>query len=132
MNENREALLQVISRQLSDTLIEEVKKNHGGVLKFPVFLRKEFTEADIGELDLSVRSFNCLKRAGYHNVGELLQHIERREDLLQIRNLGKKSADEIMLNLFIFHYDTLNAEKQKTYMERVRILNQQADEKDGA
>lgn len=47
----------------------------------------------IEELDLSVRSYNCLKRAGINTVGELIQKTE--EDMMKVRNLGKKSLEEV-------------------------------------
>jgi len=53
-------------------------------------------ETDIEDLDLSVRAFNCLKRAGITKVGEILEKLERDEDeLLAIRNFGQKSLDEL-------------------------------------
>ncbi len=42
----------------------------------------------VEELDLSVRSYNCLKRAGINTVDELIQRTE--EDMMKVRNLGKK------------------------------------------
>ena len=47
----------------------------------------------IEDLDLTVRSYNCLKREGIHTVGELLSRSEA--DLLDIRNFGSKSIDEV-------------------------------------
>ncbi len=47
----------------------------------------------VEDLDLSVRSYNCLKREGIHTVGELVARSE--EDLLDIRNFGSKSIDEV-------------------------------------
>ena len=47
----------------------------------------------IDELDLSVRSFNCLKRAGINVVGDLVKKSE--EDMMKVRNLGRKSLDEV-------------------------------------
>jgi DNA-directed RNA polymerase subunit alpha len=53
-------------------------------------------EASIEDLDLSVRAFNCLKRAGIATVGEILEKLERDEnELLAIRNFGQKSLDEL-------------------------------------
>lgn len=53
-------------------------------------------EASIEDLDLSVRAFNCLKRAGIANVGEILEKLDRDEsELLAIRNFGQKSLDEL-------------------------------------
>lgn len=51
----------------------------------------------IEELDFSVRTFNCLKRAGINNVADLISKTE--EDLMKVRNLGKKSLEEIILKL---------------------------------
>jgi DNA-directed RNA polymerase subunit alpha len=53
-------------------------------------------EASIEDLDLSVRAFNCLKRAGISNVGEIVEKLERDEsELLAIRNFGQKSLEEL-------------------------------------
>ncbi len=54
-------------------------------------------EMSIEDMDLSVRSFNCLKRAGIHTVEDLTKKTE--EDMLKVRNLGKKSLDEVILKL---------------------------------
>ena len=50
-------------------------------------------EMTIEELDLSVRAFNCLKRAGINTVSELIQ--KDQEDMMKVRNLGKKSLEEV-------------------------------------
>lgn len=50
-------------------------------------------DRQIEDLDLSVRSYNCLKRAGINTIGELTEKTE--EDMMKIRNLGKKSLKEI-------------------------------------
>ncbi len=47
----------------------------------------------IEELDLSVRSYNCLKRAGINTVGELVRKTD--EEMMKVRNLGKKSLEEV-------------------------------------
>ena len=51
----------------------------------------------IEELELTVRSYNCLKREGIHSVGELVARSEA--DLLDIRNFGAKSIDEVKAKL---------------------------------
>ena len=51
----------------------------------------------IEELDLSVRSYNCLKRAGIHTAQELANHTE--EEMMKVRNLGRKSLEEVMAKL---------------------------------
>ncbi len=54
-------------------------------------------EMTIDDLELSVRSFNCLKRAGINTVEDLTQRTE--EDMMKVRNLGKKSLDEVKQKL---------------------------------
>ena len=49
------------------------------------------------EMELSVRSYNCLKRAGINTVEDLTQYSE--EDMVKVRNLGKKSLDEVIFKL---------------------------------
>ncbi|MBQ4451047.1 MAG: DNA-directed RNA polymerase subunit alpha [Clostridia bacterium] len=55
--------------------------------------RDKILEMTIEELDLSVRAFNCLKRASINTVGELVQR--NQEDMMKVRNLGKKSLEEV-------------------------------------
>ncbi len=55
--------------------------------------RDRLLEMPIEELDLSVRSFNCLKRAGINTVGELTAKSD--DDMMKVRNLGKKSLEEV-------------------------------------
>lgn len=62
----------------------------------------------IEDLDLTVRSFNCLKREGVTTVGELVQKTE--DDLLEIRNFGQKSIDEVKDKLDELGLDLRNAE----------------------
>ena len=47
----------------------------------------------IEELELSVRSYNCLKRANINTIGELM--LKSEDDMIKVRNLGKKSLDEV-------------------------------------
>lgn len=53
----------------------------------------KYQNMSIEDLDLSVRSYNCLKRAGIQNVDELIQKTE--EEMMKVRNLGKKSLKEV-------------------------------------
>ena len=57
----------------------------------------------IEELDLSVRSFNCLKRAGINTVEDLIGKTE--DDMMKVRNLGRKSLDEVVAKLASLGYD---------------------------
>ena len=55
--------------------------------------KEKVLEMTIEELDLSVRAYNCLKRAGINTVAELVQR--NQEDMMKVRNLGKKSLEEV-------------------------------------
>lgn len=66
-----------------------IEKDEGG--------KEKVLEMTIEELDLSVRSFNCLKRAGINSVEDLTNKSE--EDMMKVRNLGRKSLEEVMQKL---------------------------------
>ncbi len=65
--------------------------------------QQKVLEMNIEEMDLSVRSYNCLKRAGIHTVADLTRKTE--EDMLKVRNLGRKSLDEVIAKLRTFGLD---------------------------
>jgi len=58
---------------------------------------EQFETVFIEELELSVRAYNCLKRANVHTLSDLLQYSA--DDLLEFKNFGQKSADEVSINL---------------------------------
>jgi DNA-directed RNA polymerase subunit alpha len=60
-------------------------------------VKEKVLEMTIEELDMSVRSFNCLKRAGINTVEDLVSKTE--EEMIKVRNLGKKSLDEVRAKL---------------------------------
>ena len=79
----------------AEVMIESKEDDKGKVL-----------EMNIDELELSVRSYNCLKRAGINTVQELTQKTP--EDMMKVRNLGRKSLEEVLgklkeLNLSLSH-----------------------------
>ena len=55
---------------------------------------EKILETTIEELDLSVRSFNCLKRAGINTVQDLINRTE--DEMMKVRNLGRKSLEEVI------------------------------------
>ena len=71
--------------------------------------KEKILEMTIEELDLSVRSFNCLKRAGINTVDDLINKSE--EEMMKVRNLGKKSFDEVKEKLQSLGFD-LNSEEE--------------------
>ena len=71
--------------------------------------KEKVLDMTIEELDLSVRSFNCLKRAGINTVEDLVNKSE--EDMMKVRNLGRKSLEEVIAKLASFDY-TLKKEDE--------------------
>lgn len=71
--------------------------------------KEKILEMTIEELDLSVRSFNCLKRAGINTVDDLINKSE--EEMLKVRNLGKKSFDEVREKLQSLGFDLASEEE---------------------
>ena len=70
--------------------------------------KEKALEMTIEELDLSVRSFNCLKRAGINTVNDLVGKSE--EEMMKVRNLGKKSFEEVKEKLRSLGYDLSSEE----------------------
>ena len=87
-------------RQNQSIWKEKSERGTGGV---------EFRSADIAVLELSVRSYNCLKRAGCTTIGDVLVKIgeDEGEGLRRIRNLGKRSEVEIIDRIREYHEECL-------------------------
>lgn len=82
------ALFIGLTESISDVEIMVEKEDNDG---------ERVLEMSIEELDLSVRSYNCLKRAGINSVVELTHKTE--EDMMKVRNLGRKSLEEVKKKL---------------------------------
>ena len=82
----------VLFTDLSDTV-----GTRSTVVEKPETQRDKVLEMTIEELDLSVRSFNCLKRANINTVEDLISKTE--DEMMKVRNLGRKSLDEVINKL---------------------------------
>ena len=71
--------------------------------------KEKILEMTIEDLDLSVRSFNCLKRAGINTVDDLINKSE--EEMMKVRNLGKKSFDEVKEKLHTLGFELSSEEE---------------------
>ena len=87
-----------LSEEVSNTEIMDTQEDTG---------KEKALEMTIEELDLSVRAFNCLKRAGVNTVSDLVTKTP--DEMMKVRNLGKKSFDEVKEKLHSLGYD-LNSE----------------------
>ena len=73
--------------------LSETAKNTQVMVEKEESKKEKVLEMPIEELELSVRSYNCLKRAGISTVEDLAN--KSQEDMMKVRNLGKKSLDEV-------------------------------------
>ena len=79
------------------TNLSETVANASTVVEKPESSTNKVLQMTIDELDLSVRSFNCLKRANINTVEDLIS--KTGEDMMKVRNMGKKSLDEVQKKL---------------------------------
>ena len=77
--------------------LSEATKNTQVMIEKEESKKEKVLETSIEELELSVRSFNCLKRAGISTVEDLTNRSEN--DMMKVKNLGKKSLDEVIAKL---------------------------------
>ena len=106
--------------------------SHKKFIRFNVYLSKKELDENLSVLDLSQRSINCLRRAGFNTLRDMLDAIsvtgdERsKEKLLRLRNLGRKSAEEILLTLMCYQFQILSDRERKEYLQDIVKLNSDA------
>ena len=74
--------------------LSDIAKNMSIMSQKELSEKDKMLETPIEELEFSVRSYNCLKRAGIHTVADILSRTEH--EMMKVRNLGKKSLDEVV------------------------------------
>ncbi len=74
--------------------LSEIAKTMSIMSQKELSLKDKLLETTIEDLEFSVRSYNCLKRAGIHTVADIVNKTE--SDMIKVRNLGKKSLDEVV------------------------------------
>ena len=89
--------------------LSEATKNTKIMIEKEENKKERILEKSIEELELSVRSFNCLKRAGIATVEDLTNKTEA--DMMKVRNLGKKSLDEVTAKLHALGLDFAKEEE---------------------
>ena len=97
----KKASREIRKQDLVPCVIYGVEKDEKG--------KEKILEMTIEDLDLSVRSFNCLKRAGINTVDDLINKSE--EEMMKVRNLGKKSFDEVKEKLQSLGFDLSSEEE---------------------
>ena len=89
--------------------LSEDASNAQIMVESDVAVKEKVLEMTIEELEMSVRSFNCLKRAGIDTVEDLTNRTE--EDMIKVRNLGKKSLEEVIAKLHSLGLDLKRPEE---------------------
>ena len=111
------------SIKIAEKLYESAKENglvetlfavYGNNIKVNIGYSKRACETSIDEIDFSVRSGNALKRTDLMTVGDVIDAIAD-EQLLRVRNLGKKSYCEIKTRIMKFGYDQLSENEKKAF-----------------
>lgn len=122
MKETVKEILKEMSKY-SNRPMEEIVKERGEHFRYPVYMNEKFMNTSLEDMELSARAHHCLQRAGYKTIGDVVSRIEGRADLLKIRNMGKLSANEVMMGLCCFQYSMLNEERKNNFVKRVLELN---------
>ena len=129
MIELNKEITKEMNQYLDGTTIEDIMLRSRKVFRFQMMLKPEHMAQSIDALEFSVRSNNSLRRAGIHTVGELVEECYAKPDatsrkqLQRYRNLGKNSADEILIKLFYYQFSILPESRKRAYMEKVAELN---------
>lgn len=105
-------------------LVIAVKSNFGAKAKIKMFFSDEFCNKNIEELNLSVRSYNCIKRAGINKVDKLIDAISESK-LYSFRNLGQKSIAEINQKLYQSCYDNMSEESKRNFIKMLFDVNEE-------
>ncbi len=120
MDQNQSRTITQIAEAFEGSSLHERK---GGKFYFNFYLNSRAEETPIETLDLGVRAYNSLKRAGYSTIGELAEAIASGTEIAKIRNCGAKSYREIMEKLFLYQYNMLPQEKRESYIVQTVNLN---------
>ena len=118
-NKNIKEMNEVIGRFYD----AEVRAKKNSRIKFLLHLTPSMSEVSREALELSVRGYNCLKRARINTIGELAKAIELGAELNKIRGCGKSTIQEIMMRLFLFQYNKYGDKKRESYLLETLALN---------
>ena len=86
----------------------------GKCVKVSIPFSQKACDTSIDELDFSVRANNSMKRVGVFTIGEVIDLIAS-DGLLRIRNLGKKTQNEIKTRILVFGYERLTENERKRF-----------------
>ena len=103
-------------------LMVAIEKYFGAGAIIQLTFSESSCKTEIEKLNLSVRSYNCLKRAGLYTVNDVIEAIKE-NSLWKIRNLGKNSIAEIHVRIYEFGYYNLSEKGRWDFVETMLGLN---------
>lgn len=103
-------------------LMPTIKRLFGAGTRIELPFSETSCNTEIEKLDLSVRSYNCLKRAGLHTVSKIIDAMHE-DSLWKIRSLGKNSRAEIHVRIYEFGYYSLTERGKKNFVKSLLDLN---------
>lgn len=130
--EEMQKVIKEMNRYLEKNTIEELMMIRKKRFYYVVNMTSTQCAQDLMTLDLSQRAYNCLKRAGINTIGQMLECFQdtgeecSKSKLLGLRNLGKGTADEILVKLFFYQFTILPEDRRKEYMNKVLMMNLRA------
>ena len=126
LNEN--VIMEMNEYMEDDSIIDLMVRNRKN-FHFQVMFTREQLQQDVEVLDLKPRAYNCLKRYGFNTLNDLVNGVYTKENesskrqLLRIRNLGRNTAEEILMKLFYYQFQVMPDSRKKWYMQRIVELN---------
>ena len=130
MIELDENITREMNKYLDGTTIEEIIILNRKMFHFPATFTSAQLDQDIEVLDLGNRAYNCLRRSGTNTLRDLINNNKTMEDessksqlRRKNRNLGVKTADEILIKLFYYSFRMQPEERKRAYMQKVVEAN---------
>lgn len=130
MIELDENVTKEMNKYLDGISIEEIIFINRKMFHFPAIFTSSQHDQDIEVLDLSKRAYNCLRRSGTNTLRDLITKNKTKEDASSKsqlkrhnRNLGVKTADEILIKLFYYSFLMQPEAQKKAYMQKVLESN---------
>lgn len=121
MNEN--AIVEELYGAIEDHgLMETLCAVFGKGCKIELGYTQKLCDIEVKDLDLSVRSYNALMRAGCHTVGQAISAINENK-LMSVRNLGIKSVAEIRRFILEYGYTQASERRKKEFLHNLVKLN---------
>lgn len=109
-----EIVAELLNCAKENGMVETVGTAFGTNVKVSISFSKRACETSIDELDFSVRAINAMKRANIFTIGEAIDLIAD-DGLLRIRNLGKKTQNEIKTLILLYGYENLSEHEKRMF-----------------